>query len=417
MAMKVLKNLIKPLSLLLEKGSCLAGVEGLDVCLKGLAHPCANGKSWVVSQRLLLVRQQLNSDLELIAAILATGADTNSKALCDTWCQLIAARCIEAGELTDDLVLVRLISQLNGAANWVAGCMEMASLKPTSFTKLERSLLGAPAEQSQTTPILTRVLAASSRLVPWQQQALPEINKVDASGGRPDINWCAGRLVQQPNVKAAEFQYLLTGTANSKLPDAYNNLDNKAQTLAVMEWVLSHPWAYLLSLIVYEQNVWQVEVTGALLLELPAGQSELQPTAVQVLVANSDGDELYCGHLATFVQKILSSLDMALFTINNTTKNTAGITDAELNAELSLVINELLTNKVWSYVEGLSSEQGFYQIHPDFSDACYGRIGQPSFSRYARHLRQAIRSQALQWRNDCQSQGKQTKIQLNASAA
>jgi len=413
MTMKALQNLIKPLTLLLEKGSCLAGVEGLDICLNGLAHPCANGKSWVVSQRLLLVRQQLNSDMELISAILATGAETNSKALRDAWCQLIAARCNEAGELTDDLVLVRLISQLNGAAKWVAGGMDKANLNSTGFAELERSLLSSPAEQSQATPILTRVLAASSRLVMWQQQALAEIDKVDVAGGRPDTNWSAGRLIQQPNVKALEFQYLLTGTANSKLPETYKNLDNKAQTLAAMEWVLSHPWAYLLALIVYEQNVWQVEVAGALLLELPAGQSEMQPTAVQVLVANSDGDELYCGHLATFVQKILSSLDMAVFT----TKNTAGITDAELNAELSLVINELLTNKVWSYVEGLSGEQGFYQIHPDFSDACYGRIGQPSFSRYARHLRQAIRSQALQWRNDCQSHGKQTKIQLNASAA
>ena len=71
------------------------------------------------------------------------------------------------------------------------------------------------------------------------------------------------------------------------------------------------------------------------------------------------------------------------------------------------MIGDLLSHNVWRYVEGLSGEQGYYEIHPDFSDACYGLKGQPSFSRYARHLRQAIRSQAVQWRNDRQVQIKQ----------
>jgi hypothetical protein len=246
-------------------------------------------------------------------------------------------------------------------------------------------------------------------LAKWQAEGLPDINKVEATGTRPDINWCSGRLVQEPNVKTSEFQYLLSGVAGKPITNSQQTLDSKAQIRSAMEWVLSHPWAYLLALIVYEQNIWQVETVGALLLELPAGQSELQPSAVQVLVANKDGDELYCGHLSTFVKKILSSLNMAIFP--------TGINDAQLDAALSVVINELLVLKVWRYTEGLSGEQGYYQIHPDFSDACYGRIGQPSFARYARHLRQAIRSQAIQWRNDCQSHSKRHQIINNASAA
>ena len=225
---------------------------------------------------------------------------------------------------------------------------------------------------------------------------MPAIDRVKDDGSRPDINWCRGRLIQQPGHKASEFQYLLSGASALPLPTQLNQLSDRQHSLTVMEWVLANPWAYLLSLIVYEQNIWQVEA-GGLLLELPAGQSPQNPSEVLVLVANNDGDELECGHLGTFVRKILSSLNMAIFP--------AGIADNELNAELARVIGQLLNLKVWRYLEGLSGEQGYYQIHPDFSDACYGRKGQPSFSRYARHLRQVVRSQAVQWRNDRRSLG------------
>mgnify|MGYP003666458401 FL=1 len=357
----VLDPLIKPLSQLLEKGSCLVSNAALNPLLPGLAHPCANGKNWVISQRLLSVRQQLNSDAELVAALLAT--DT---ALREAWCQLMAARCREAGALTDPQVLIRLVSQLNGAAAWVVTCLEQnatPTLQATAYVALERQLLGASAEQNQITPTLTRVLAATSRLCQWQQQPLPAIDRVKDDGSRPDINWCRGRLIQQPGHKASEFQYLLSGASALPLPTQLNQLSDRQHSLTVMEWVLANPWAYLLSLIVYEQNIWQVEAAGGLLLELPAGQSPQNPSEVLVLVANNDGDELECGHLGTFVRKILSSLNMAIFP--------AGIADNELNAELARVIGQLLNLKVWRYLEGLSGEQGYYQIHPDFSDACY----------------------------------------------
>jgi hypothetical protein len=383
---------IKALDKLMLSGSCPANSDALDSLLNGLAHPCANGQNWVISQRLLTVRQQLNSDQELIAAVLATESE-----LQNAWCQLMAARCLEAGELTEPQSLIKLVSQLNDAAAWIEKCIDNASLNSTGFEQLERSLLGVTAEQSPATPILARVLAAASQLQVWQQQPLAEIPAVDASGGRPDINWCSGRLIQQPGIKASEFVYLLNGQAGTKIPDNTIRFQQKEKTLAVMDWVLANPWAYLLALIVYEQNIWQVEAAGELLLELPAGQSPQRPSEVQVLVANTEGDEVFCGHLGSLVGKILRSLNMDIFP--------SGYSDADLNAGLSTVIHDLLDNKIWRFMEGLSGEQGYYQIHMDFSDACYGRKGQPSFSRYARHLRQAVRSQAIQWRNDRKSEG------------
>lgn len=402
-----LESLTKPLTQLLEKGSCLASDEKLASMLTGLAHPGANGTSWVISQRLLSVRQLLNSDAELVGALLATDST-----LANAWCDLMAARCREAGELDDPQVLVRLVSQLNGAAAWVVARLEeggVPSLQPTSFVALERQLLGVSAEQHQATPVLTRILAAASRMSQWQQRPLSAIDQVKEDGSRPDINWCLGRLVVQPGQKASEFQYLLSGTGVLSLPTQLNQLSEKDQSLAVMEWVLANPWAYLLALILYEQNVWQVEAAGGLLLELPAGQSPQNPSEVQVLVANSDGDELLCGHLAGYVRKILSHLNMAVFP--------ADIVDSELNTGLAGVIGQLLNLKVWRYVEGLSGERGYYQIHPDFSDTCYGRKGQPSFSRYAGPLRKAIRSQAVQWRSDRQSLGGTHAPRMDASVA
>lgn len=399
-----LEILIKPLTQLLDKGSCPASNEALNQYLSGMAHPCANGKNWVISQRLLLVRQQLDSDEELIAALLVTDAT-----LRDAWCQLMAARCREAGQLSDSQLLIRLVNQLNGAAEWVVSFLETSSagstLQPTSFVALERRLLNGTAEQNQITPTLTRVLAAASRLCQWHQQPLAAIGAVNEFGARPDINWCGGRLILKPGDKAREFQYLLSGIGAKSEPSNLNQLNGKQQSLTVLDWVLAQPWAYLLALIVYEQNVWQVEGAGGLLLELPAGQSAQQPVEVQVLVVNREGDELVCGNLGELVFKILSSLNMAIFP--------AGLTTAELNAGLARVIGQLLNLKVWRYVESLTGEEGYYQIHPDFSDVCYGRKGQPSFSRHARHLRQAIRSQLVQWHNDRQSLGRLQSVSNN----
>jgi len=165
-----LNNLIKPLSQLLQKGSCLATDNSLKAFLTGIAHPYASGNNWVVSQRLLSIRQQLNSDQELMAAILMA-----DKSLRQAWCHIMAERCIEAGQLSDPQVLVALISQLDGAAQWVEVCLDSSdtqvSLQPSAYSNLERSLLGTTAEQSQAIPVLARVLAAASRLVLSYQQA------------------------------------------------------------------------------------------------------------------------------------------------------------------------------------------------------------------------------------------------------
>ena len=374
-----------PLSKLIETGSCRS--SSIDPLLDGIVHRCNDGKNWVISQTLLAARQQLNSDNELIAAVLCRDPDVRN-----AWAKLCAGRCQEAGGLNDPGVLIQAITNLGDGAQWVDEQLNNANLNATGHANLERSLFGNTAEHQQSTPALIRVVAAGYQLSRHQQDSLEELINVDMKGQRPDVNWIDGRLIHLPGARAREFQYLLSGTADIQPPRDANGKDGLRN---VMAWVLGHPWAYLLALIAYEQNVWQIEASGALLLELPSGQSPHQPSEVQVLVANADGDEVYCGNLGEYCARILSGLGMALFPA------TASV--AELNAQLSAVVENLLTYRVWQYVEGLSGTQGYYQIHPAFSDLCYGIQGQPSFSRYARVLRRVIREEANTWRQDRQT--------------
>ncbi|CDZ76706.1 hypothetical protein BN59_00980 [Legionella massiliensis] len=384
-----LDTLIKPLNQLLTQGVCPLQEGELHGLLVGLAHPTVDNYHWVLSQRLITVRSQLLNDYELIAAILAT-----NETIKQSWCQIMAARCMEAGQLTDENVLIHLITELGDASAWIETFYPQASLAMTTFTSLERTILGTTAEQNQASLILARVLRAAYQLSQWQKQSLDKLPGVITDGSRPDINWCSGRTIVQPGLFVGDGAWLLSDQTLSK-KHTTEDTPGKNHALKNLDWVLKNPWCYLLALITYEQNVLQVEGSGGLLLELPEGQSPYHPAEIQVLVLGKESDELSCGSLGAYILRILNSLNMSLYP--------AGLKQHDLNIALSPVIATLLAHKVWQYREGIGGEQGQYQIHPDFSDVCYGRKGQPAFSRFARHLRYAIRSQANQWRDEIKS--------------
>jgi hypothetical protein len=127
-----------------------------------------------------------------------------------------------------------------------------------------------------------------------------------------------------------------------------------------------------------------------LLLELPSGQSPHSPSEISVLVVGRDGSEMLCGSLGGFILGLLSRLNMGLFS--------EPLTEAALNACLSPLIGALQRRQVWRFQDGLSGQQGFYRIHPAFSDACYQIRGVQTLGLNGRHLRRAIREQAEQWR-------------------
>ena len=380
------KALVHKLLSLFAKGTCKTGDPALDTMLTGLAHSTSDGR-WVVSQRLLQIRSLLSTDGEAVAAVLATQPEIRTP-----WAGIVAARCQEAAQLSDPNALVQLVTRLQDAAPWVEQNLPGATLKATGQAALERELFPVSAEQAQATPILVRVLAAASRLVRWQQESLPVLNPVNRQGIKPVQNWCHGRLIDHPQSDSGDPDYILSGRWHSQDdPDS-------------MPWVLSTPWAFLLAVIGYVQDSWLAEARGGLLLELPVGQHLHQPSEIQVLVADAQGNEVLCGSLGSFVLKILSRLNMGLFP--------CALSEPDVNRLLAPLIGELLLRKVWRYQEGLSGEQGCYQIHPDFSDACYQIAGARSFGVYGRELRQAIREQAEQWRID-----RQQHIQAKGVAA
>ena len=211
---------IKPLSQLFSTGTISQITEpDLTTLLTGLAHPSITDDQnsqthWVISKRLLQIRQQLTSDREAIAAILATQPEIRQH-----WLAILSARVKEAGQLTDGDSLVQFVSRLNGAAHWVETAWDEASLKTTALSELERALWGVTAEQAQTTPVLIRVMAAASQLVAWQSDPLPKINATDSTVTETHIHkptdssllWdgvrVMTRLLSQAKEMGLDFEY------------------------------------------------------------------------------------------------------------------------------------------------------------------------------------------------------------------
>lgn len=383
---------VKALLKLLGTGQC--GSEShLDTLLPGLAHPMDDGHGWTISKRLLwVVKRQLTNAEEAVAALLATQAEIRQP-----WLAIIASRAKEAGKLGNPEALVQLVSRLGAAAKYVEQTLPGASLKPTAFSELERQLLGGAAEQSQTLPALTRVLATAAELIRWQQAdlVLPSLVKVDGSGEHPEKNWCRGRLLALPQPGAQPPQ----SSHSTLLPGNYSlALDGnpeQAQHEDKLAAVTRSPWLFLLTSITYAQDSWAAEQRGGLLLELPTGQSPSHPNGIQVLVEDHDGNEVLCGTMGELVLRVLDALDMALFPATPSVN--------ELDSLLAPVIHQLIAHKLWQYHDGLSGEQGFYRMAPTFADECYRIAGSRILGRRARHLWYAVRTQAELWRQEKQN--------------
>ncbi len=372
--------------------------DGLAL-LRYLAHPLAdqdagnqghskgatNSADYIISQRLLNVRPALASDAELLCALLAQQLEIRS-----AWLAIAAARCKEAGQMTNSATLVELVSGFEGAAAWVEAALPAAALAASPYAALERDLLGVSFEQAAATPALVRILAVASRLAAFVD-ALPPLPMVDASGMQAQQNWVKGRLLALPFVlDAAEL------SQKSEQKPELAATKNAAQVLlsgevapvifddqTVMRWVLAQPWALLLAMIAFAQDAWRAENRGGLLLELPAGQNAFAPAEVAVTVIGAEGDEVRCGTLADLLLGILARLGVGCFPYQPTA--------AALNAQLSPLVGLLLKHSVWRYQDGASSQLGQYQIHPQFSDQCYSLPASRVFNRTGKLLWQSAR--------------------------
>lgn len=278
--------------------------------------------------------------------------------------------------MADGAPLVELVSGLGKAAAWVEAALASHALQASPYAALERDVLGVSFEQAAATPALVRILAVAAQLAHFDD-ALPALPAVDASGVDAQQNWVRGRLLALPctadHNPALAAHGLLQGGPAPALPDGPSP----------MRWVLAHPWALLLSMLVFAQDAWRAENRGGLLLELPAGHNAFAPAEIAVTVIGAEGDEVRCGTLADMLLKTLGSLGVACFPHQPS--------PAELNAQLAPLVGVLLKHAVWRYQDGASSQRGQYQIHPQFSDQCYSLPASRVFNRKGKLLWQAAR--------------------------
>lgn len=361
-------DLIPPLRQLLASG-CVTHNFALLPGVAHLLHPLIDGAgahTWVISQRVLALRGELASDAELLCALLAQHASLRA-----SWVSIAAARCKEAGQMRTASALEDIVSQLQAAASWVEAALPTAQLVASPYAELERELLGVSFEQASATPALMRLLAAAARLAHYQD-ALPSLPQVDSTDIAAQQNWIHGRFIALPHSRTLAPQALLS-----------NELSH-AQDDSLMTWVLRQPWALLLAMLVYAQDVWQAEGRGGVSLRLAGGQAAYAPQEIIVVVLGSAGDEVACGSVADVVLAALAQLGMACFP--------AQPSNNQLNALLTPVIGELLERQVWRYQDGASGEAGQYHIHPQFADACYRLPGSKVFHRHGRLLWQTLRA-------------------------
>lgn len=374
-----LSALIPSLRTLLATGF-VPDAEWALQAVRCLAHPVAEGagknaiKGWIISQRLLDVRPSLASDEELVCALLAQHAEVRI-----AWLAIAAARCQEAGQMTDPAPLLDLVSGLQQAASWVEAALPSAALAASPYAALERELVGASFEQAAATPALIRILAVAAILSRFND-ALPALPMVDQSGSQAQQNWMKGRLLALPLTAAQKpaiaDKVLLHGKFAAETVDA----------TPAMDWVLAHPWPLLLVMLAFAQDAWKAENRGGLLLELPAGQNAFAPGEIAVTVVGTEGDEIRCGSLADLLLKTLATLGVACF---------PGMpTAAELNAQLSPLVGLLLSRQIWRYHDGASAQLGQYHIHPLFADESYRLPGSKVFNRTGKLLWQAVRVSA-----------------------
>ncbi|MDF4413691.1 hypothetical protein P3385_15650 [Vibrio parahaemolyticus] len=376
----------------------LAAIPALEKLLQPIGTSETEGdvkgetNAYCLSAPLLDAYNQLSQLGEWQLAILGLNPEVRTH-----WLNLAAARCREAGAMSDPQVLVKLIQQLGNASEWVLAQLENTSattgarpqISAGPLAQLERDLLGHSLNDNAATPALCRILRACFKLhaLGEQTEALTPIQPVDLSAKQLVNNWCQGRLLALPDAVLSEYSLNQLPKPNADWLLVSRPVNDEAK---LIERFAHQPWWFLLSLVSFVQDAWAAEQRGGLLLTLSAGQNAFSPAQVNVAVQGIDGDEVSLGSLAEFLTQLLRGLNIALYPeLNNSAEDTQ-----RLNRALSPLIAQLLANKIWQFLDAGRGEPGQYRIHPDFSDACYSLPLAPLFGYKSQHLQQAIRQLA-----------------------
>jgi hypothetical protein len=350
----------------------------------GLWTHSEDGNRAVVTHSTIHLLRTLPTTTEAIGAILSCQPEIRQ-----SWQQIVIARLQELGKQRDTANLCEAISTLDRSAPALLIQIPTASLAPTPYTELERSLFEVPAEQAIAAPKLYRILGATAHLIEGKpgntKETLPNIDPVN-----PIKNWLKNRSIQPPNPETNPTNQqwrttsILSGSWDDYSPPA------AAPELAAMYWVLARPWCFLLAQIVFTQEAWAAErISGELILELDPSNVSLsdRPPKLCVVVTSTDGAEILCGSLGELLLRVLDRLGIAILAPEIDT----------LDAQLAPVIAALLHQQVWQFSLGAGGYRPHYSIHPTFSDTCYRAIGSKYFNRLASYVTATIRSTSEQW--------------------
>ncbi|EPO6925235.1 hypothetical protein ACUFBP_003059 [Escherichia coli] len=383
----------------------LAAVPALRSLLQPIIQPKKNDaetdivSAFSLTAPLLDAFNDLSQSGEWQLALLGLTPDVRQH-----WINLAAARCQEAGTMSDTMVLVKLIQQLGNASEWVLAQLESTATTPQiiagPLAQTERDLLGHSLNDNAAIPALCRILRTSYTLFTVSEQNEPPapIQAVDVTAKQLTNNWCSGRLLALPNTLLDEHN--LKPNADWLLVSRSGH-DNMPLT----ELFAQQPWLFLLSLIIFVQDAWAAEQRGGLLLTLPAGQNAFAPGQINVAVQGIEGDEVSLGSLAEFLVLLLGELNIPLYPALDA--NTESIN--RLNRVLSSFIAELLAKKIWQFTEAGRGEAGQYRIHTSFSDACYSLPLAPLFGYKSQTLQRTIKQLA----QNCYANKKRAANRIN----
>ncbi|EEV6915673.1 hypothetical protein GJ317_18190 [Escherichia coli] len=383
----------------------LAAVPALRSLLQPIIQPKKNDaetdivSAFSLTAPLLDAFNGLSQSGEWQLALLGLNPDVRQH-----WINLAAARCQEAGTMSDTMVLVKLIQQLGNASEWVLAQLESTATTPQiiagPLAQTERDLLGHSLNDNAAIPALCRILRTSYTLFTVSEQNEPPapIQAVDVTAKQLTNNWCSGRLLALPNTLLDEHN--LKPNADWLLVSRSGH-DNMPLT----ELFAQQPWLFLLSLIIFVQDAWAAEQRGGLLLTLPAGQNAFAPGQINVAVQGIEGDEVSLGSLAEFLVLLLGELNIPLYPALDA--NTESIN--RLNRVLSSFIAELLAKKIWQFTEAGRGEAGQYRIHTSFSDACYSLPLAPLFGYKSQTLQRTIKQLA----QNCYANKKRAANRIN----
>jgi uncharacterized protein YjiS (DUF1127 family) len=343
----------------------------------GVFRPSEDGKRAVATTTLVKMLRLLGQK-EAEAGVFALYPEIQP-----SWIGIVCARVEEMGIRRDAQALFDAIDRLGAAANAAVEAWEKRSLDPTPFTALEREILGAPAPEAVSAPILLRAISAAGAVLSDDTargvSSLPDVHEQDPGG-----NWVKGRILLPPGVEPVdEVSAVLSGS----LAPIKNE-----QSGAPMPWVLARPWIFLMGQLVFMQEAWQAErISGRLALELDREQLSTfhQPAQVSVVVTMPDGAEVQCGTLGELIARALEDLGIALLT--------ADASKEAMDAMVSPVIHTLLTNEIWTFESGSTGEKPGYRIHPIFSDLCYRTLGSRLFYRKGGPVTMSLRRTCEEW--------------------